>query len=175
LKAVDLIKMSLEENRDYIARAIKDLSPDELAWRPKPHSNNIAFLLWHLARVEDLWINRLILGGKSMYETDGWYKKFKTPAQDSGFGYDQAKLAAWPVPTPELLQSYTAAVREKTLAFLKTTDEKKLDEPKDFILNKATVGWALSHLISEIGEHSGQIGYLRGVMRGIEPPPPPPH
>ncbi len=147
MKAVDLIKMSLEENQEYVARAVKGLTPDELAWRPKPCSNSIAFLLWHMARVEDMWINRNILGGKSRYEAEGWYKKFGTPAQDFGLGYDEAKLDAWPVPTIELLSAYTVAVREKTLAYLKTVDETKLNEPKDFVLNKATVGWALAHLV----------------------------
>jgi len=174
MKAIELIMQSLGENREYIENAIKGLSQEELAWRPKPHSNSIAFLLWHLARVEDLWINRILLGGKEVYEAAGWNKKFGTPAQDSGFGYDVAKLNSWPVPKLALLKEYAGVVREKTLAYLKSVNEKKLDEPKDFGWRKGTVGTALSHLISEIGEHSGQIGYLRGIMRGIENPPPPP-
>jgi uncharacterized damage-inducible protein DinB len=174
LETKELVKMSLEENQGYIVRAVNGLSADELAWRPKPHSNCIAFLLWHLARVEDLWINRALAGGKEIYETAGWHRKFGTAAQDSGFGYDEAKLAAWPVPRLDLLQAYAAAVREKTLAFLTTLPAAKLDEEKDFGWRKGTVGWVLSHLVSEVGEHSGQIGYLRGLQRGIEPMPPPP-
>jgi uncharacterized damage-inducible protein DinB len=174
MKAIELIMLSLGENREYIENAIKGLSQDELSWRPKPHSNNIAFLLWHLARVEDSWINRILLGEKEIYEAAGWYKKFGTPAQDSGFGYDVEKLNSWPVPKLALLKEYADVVREKTLAYLKSVNEKRLDEPRDFGWSKGTVGTALSHLISEVGEHSGQIGYLRGVMKGIEPPPPPP-
>ena len=174
MKANELIVKSLDESRQYIAGAIKGLSQDELAWRPKAHSNSIAFLLWHVARVEDLWINRILLGGKEIYEAEGWYKKFGTPAQDSGFGYDVEKLNSWPVPRLALLKEYAAVVREKTLAYLKSVNEKKLDEPRDFGWSKGTVGSALSHLITEVGEHSGQIGYLRGVIRGIENPPPPP-
>jgi uncharacterized damage-inducible protein DinB len=167
--------MSLEENQGYITRAVKDLSPEELAWRPKRHSNSIAFLLWHLARVEDLWINRILLEGKEIYETAGWYKKFGTPAQDNGFGYDEAGLAAWPVPKLEMLQAYAAACRDKTLAYLGQLTDARLDEPKDFRWMKGTTGSGLSHLISEVGEHSGQIGYLRGIQRGIEPLPLPSH
>ena len=174
MKAIELIVTSLGESRQYIADAIKGLSQDEITWRPKEHSNCIAFLLWHVARVEDLWINRILLGGKEIYEAEGWYKKFGTPAQDSGFGYDVEKLNSWPVPRLALLKEYAAVVREKTLAYLKSVNEKKLDEPRDFGWSKGTVGSALSHLITEVGEHSGQIGYLRGVIRGIENPPPPP-
>jgi uncharacterized damage-inducible protein DinB len=174
MKAIELIMQSLGENQGYIENAIKGLSLDELTWRPKPHSNNIIFLMWHLARVEDLWINRILLGEKEIYEAAGWYKKFGTPAQDSGFGYDVEKLNSWPVPKLALLKEYATVVREKTLAYLNSVNETKLDEPKDFGWSKGTIGTALSHLISEIGEHSGQIGYLRGVQKGIEPPPFPP-
>jgi uncharacterized damage-inducible protein DinB len=174
MKATDLVATSLEESTGYVAMAVKGLSQTELAWRPKPHSNCIAFLLWHLARVEDLWINRILLAGKELYETKGWYKKFGTPAADNGGGYDVAKLDAWPVPSLSLLKEYAGTVRESTLAYLKSLTATKLDEPRDFRWRKGTVGSALSHLITEVAEHSGQIGYLRGIMKGIEPMPPPP-
>jgi len=174
MKATDLILMSLEETKGYIEGALKGLTPEELAWTPKPHSNSIAFLLWHLARVEDIWINRLIQGGKDFYETDGWYKKFGTPAEDSGMGFDVAKLKAWPVPKLELLKDYAAAVRKNTISFVRSLNEKQLAEEKDYHFFKNTVGWALCHLITEVGEHSGQIGYIKGMMKGIETMPPPP-
>jgi uncharacterized damage-inducible protein DinB len=175
MKAVDLIVISLEESSRYVSMAVKGLSQTELAWRPKPHSNCIAFLMWHVSRGEDLWINRILLGQKELYETGGWYKKFRTPPQDSGFGYDVTKLDAWPVPTLSLLMEYAGAVREKSLAYLKSLTAVKLDEARDFGWGKGTAGSALAHLITEVAEHSGQIGYLRGIMKGIEPPPPPPN
>jgi uncharacterized damage-inducible protein DinB len=174
MKVADFIEKSLDENKGYLEQAIEGLSKDELAWRVKPHSNSIIFLMWHLARVEDLWINRILLAGKEIYETGGWFKKFGTPAGDSGFGYDIKKLDAWPVPRLDLVQSYAAEVRRTTLEYLKTLNEKKLDEPKDLGWRKGTVGSALSHLVSEVGEHTGQIGYIHGIIKGIENPPLPP-
>jgi uncharacterized damage-inducible protein DinB len=172
MNVTGFIEKSLAESKEYIDQAIKGLSPEELAFRPKPHSNSIAFLLWHVTRVEDFWINRMVLGGKELYEADGWYKKFGTPERDFGFGYDVKKLDAWPVPHLELIQDYRAAVRGKTLDFLRTLNENNLDEAKDFGWRKGTIGTALSHLITEVGEHTGQIGYIRGMMKGIEPPAP---
>jgi uncharacterized damage-inducible protein DinB len=174
LNTIEFVEKSLDENSKYIYSAVKGLSQQELSFRVKPFSNSIAFLLWHLARVEDLWINRNILGEKELYDSYGWFEKFGTSAQDNGFGFDVKKLDAWPVPKLELIQSYAAAVRGKTQAYLKTVVELDLDEAKDFRWSKGTTGTALSHLICEIGEHAGQIGYIRGIMRGIEPPGPPP-
>ena len=169
----EFIEKSLAESNGYVNEAIKGLSTDQLAFRPQRHSNSIAFLLWHLARVEDLWINRILLGGKEIYELGGWYKKFGTPAQDSGFGYDVKTLDAWPIPKLELLRAYAAAVREKTKVYINALNTKKMDESKDFGWSRGTIGSALSHLITEVGEHTGQIGYIRGIMKGIEPPEPP--
>lgn len=172
MNAIDIILQSLEENEEYIQGALKFLTEKELAWSPEPHSNPIIFLMWHLARVEDFWINQALKGGKQIYETEGWYKKFKTEAQDGGMGFDVAKLKAWPVPALKLLNEYKAAVRKIAVAYISALTEKQLDEPKDFGWNKGTAGWALKHLICEVGEHSGQIGYIKGIMKGIEPPPP---
>jgi uncharacterized damage-inducible protein DinB len=174
MKANEIILKSLEENAGYIADAIKGLTKEELAWSPKPHSNTIIFLLWHVARAEDLWINRILKAGKDVYETEGWDKKFGTPPQDIGFGYDVAKLKAWPVPSLKMAKDYATAVRKTTVDYVSKLTEKQFDEPRDFGWNKGTTGSALSHLVSEVGEHSGQIGYIRGIIKGIAPMPPPP-
>ena len=103
MKITEFILKSLEENRGYIEDSIKNSVSRRTDFPAKTHSNSIIFLMWHLARIEDLWINRMLLGAKEIYEADGWYKKFGTAAQDNGFGYDLAKLAAWPAPKLALL------------------------------------------------------------------------
>lgn len=168
------IEQSLAESKEYLDRTLQGLADQDLVFHPAVHSNSIAFLLWHVARVEDLWISRVLLGGKEIYQSEGWYQKFATAPNDSGFGYDVSKLKAWPVPKLTLLRDYAAAVRSVTLGYLKTLDESKLDDPRDFGWRKGTTGSALSHLVMEVGEHTGQIGYIKGIMKGIEPPPPPP-
>jgi uncharacterized damage-inducible protein DinB len=174
MKATELVLKSLEEDGQYIADAVKGLTASELAWSPVPHSNSIIFLIWHLARIEDLWINRVLKSGNELYESENWYKKIGTPPEDNGFGYDVDKLKLWRPPALALLQEYTSAVRKTTVKYLKTLTEKQLEETKDFGWRKGTVGWALTHLVSEVGQHSGQIGYIRGIIKGIEPLPPPP-
>jgi uncharacterized damage-inducible protein DinB len=165
------IVSSMTENRDYVARAVEGLTLDELAFRPERHSNSIIFLLWHLARVEDIWINRVLKGGPELYQADGWYAKFGTAPQDMGYGFDADKLDEWPVPSLALAKAYADAVRPATLAYLKDLDLSKLDTKLLHHGNEMTVGGALAHLVTEIGEHSGQIGYLRGLQRGIEQAP----
>ncbi len=173
MKTTEFIVASLIESQDYVGQATKGLTADELSFRVKPFCNSIAFLLWHLARMEDFWTNRILSGGQEIYETEGWYKKLGTPARENGLGYDVKKLDEWPAPALELQQSYAAAVRQNTLDYLAKVDEQKLDEDRDFPWSKGTIGLALSHLVTEVAEHTGQIGYIRGILKGIEPSPPP--
>ena len=167
----EFIIASMNENRDYVARAVDGLTLDELAYRPERHSNSIIFLVWHLARVEDIWINRNLRDSEDLYVADRWYEKFGTAPQDVGFGFDVDKLDEWPVPSLKLAKSYADAVRQATLAYLKSLDLSSLDTTFLHFGNEMTVGGALAHLVTEIGEHSGQIGYLRGIQRGIEQAP----
>jgi hypothetical protein len=39
--------------RDAVHRAVDGLGPDELAFRVDPDANPIAWLTWHLTRVQD--------------------------------------------------------------------------------------------------------------------------
>ncbi len=168
----EFIIASLTESREYVDRAVAGLTIDELAFRPERHSNSIIFLVWHLARVEDIWINRVLKDGEELYTTEKWYGKFGTAPQDMGFGFDADKLDEWPVPSLKLAKEYANAVRRTTLSYLEDLDLGKLDVKMPYREQGITVGGALAHLVTEIGEHSGQIGYLRGLQRGIEQVPP---
>ena len=45
-------------NREYHLRdeAVQDLTVEELAWQPGSQSNSIGWTLWHMLRVEDMWV-----------------------------------------------------------------------------------------------------------------------
>ena len=49
----DLLADAFERVRDAVHPAANGLSPEELAFRPDPESNSIAWLVWHLTRIQD--------------------------------------------------------------------------------------------------------------------------
>ncbi len=168
MEAKELILRSLEQSQRFLTNALDGLTQEEATWSPGPECNSIAFILWHTVRVEDRSINGIIQRGNELYEAEGWQEKLGTPAKESGGRYTVEQLQAWPVPKLEVLRGYTNAVREKTLAFLNSISAEKLSEevvrpnrPAD------SVGGILSHMSTEIALHVGQIGYLRGVKRGL--------
>jgi hypothetical protein len=48
------------------------LSDDELRQRPLEGMNSLAWLLWHMARTEDMGVNLIVAGRKPVLEEEGW-------------------------------------------------------------------------------------------------------
>lgn len=160
---------SLEESQSYLEKSLNELNSEELKWAPKSDCGSIIFIFWHLARVEDFWINRALKGGNEIYDSDGWQKLLGTPEKESGFRYDEAKLQSWPSPSKETLIEYSAATRKKTLDYLSSLEEKEYLREIRLGDRVNTVMDCLTHLITEIALHVGQIDYLRGMIRGLHP------
>jgi len=164
----EVLIRSLNESWKYLIEATDGLTQEEIAWAPAPHCNSIAFILWHLARVEDAWINSIIRNSTWVYTDQGWREKLGIPAREMGFGYTEEQLKAWPVPKLEDLRGYASAVHENTLAFLESLTPEMLPDMPRPDNPEQTTGKILAHLITEIALHAGQIDYLRGVHRGLE-------
>ena len=145
------------------------LSQKELAYTPNPESNNIGFIYWHVVRAEDVWVSRFFLNEIEVYETGGWREKIGTPAEDFGIDYTAERIQTWPVPELKILNGYAKAVRKKTVDFVQNLTPEKLAEEIDVIGKPVPIRVYLAHLVTEVAMHVGQISYLRGVIRGMEP------
>ncbi len=166
MEAKELILRSLEQSQGYLTRALDGLTQEEAAWSPTAECNSIAFILWHMTRVEDLFVNRVIRREKELYEAGGWQEKLGTPVK--AYQYTVEELQAWEAPKLEDLRNYANAVREKTLAFLKSIPAEKLSEVPRPERSPDSIGATLGHISTEIALHVGQIAYLRGVQRGLD-------
>jgi len=170
MEVKEILKRSLNESWGYLAEATRDLTQEEISWTPAPHCNSLAFILWHVTRVEDIWINPVIRHSAGVYHTQGWQERLGIPAKEMGFGYTEEQLQTWPVPKLADLREYAKAVHERTLTFLKSLTPEKLLEVPRADHPEETTGMILAHLITEIALHVGQIDYLRGVHRGLDTP-----
>lgn len=169
----DIVRSSLAESQEYVKRSVDGLTGEEASETVRPECNSVAFILWHMTRAEDLWINRVILERDEVYESGGWQEKLGTPAGESGFRYTVEQLRAWPVPELDLLMGYAGDVRQKTLESLDSIPREKLADEVSFGNRRMSIGSILGHVITELALHAGQIAYLRGILRGLEPEPPP--
>ena len=167
METKEIILASLNESWGYLNRALNGLTQEEMTWAPAPHCNSLAFILWHVTRAEDFWVNDVIRRGNIIYQTEGWRERLGTP-EDGGTGYTEEQLRSWPTPKLEDLRGYARAVHKRTLALLDSVTPEELPEIPRPEHPKETVGTILAHLITEIALHVGQIDYLRGVHRGVK-------
>ena len=171
MHARKLVEDTLLEMERDMERALDGLTPEELSWRPADWANSIGFSLWHLTRAEDVWLNKWGQGVPQVLEAGGWAGKWGIPEEDTGAGYDEAKLAAFPTPPLEELLIYYRGVRQRTLAYLKGLTPERLDDPLKVAhprLEEYSIGRMFGHLVSEIAQHVGHMRYLRGLKRGLD-------
>ena len=166
MEAKELLLGSLKQSQGLLDKTLDGLTQEEFAWTPNSQCNNIAFVLWHTARVEDFFVNRVIQREKELYESEGWQEKLGTPTK--AYQFTEEELKDWPVPRMEDLRAYADRVREKTLDFLNSNPDAKLDEVPRPDKSPDSIGASMGMIVTEIALHMGQIGYLRGLQRGLD-------
>jgi uncharacterized damage-inducible protein DinB len=148
--------------------AVDGLDVDQLTSAPKSGANHIAWLVWHLARVQDHHISE-ILGAEQMWVTDGWAGRFglEPDPHNSGYGHAPADVAAVRPDSPEALLGYLDAVDEMVRGFLATLTASELDRIVDRNWDPpVTLGVRLVSIADDGLQHVGQAAYLRGLLTG---------
>jgi DinB family protein len=73
-------------------RTFGGLSEDQMRARPREDLNSLAWLMWHIARAEDIFAN-VILSGRDQVMDDGWLARLKTARRDFGIGMSKPEVA----------------------------------------------------------------------------------
>ena len=162
-----IIRMAMDEYMDELRTALDGLTPQERRFQPSPEAHHVDFTVWHMARVEDNWINRFGRGGEPLWTADGWAARMGIPEEDSGSGYDAQQVADLPVFDIDEMMAYYDAVRRSAYSFLDGLSEDDLDTGPDPERPEYTIGRMFSHVIVEESQHVGQVAYLRGLQRGL--------
>jgi uncharacterized damage-inducible protein DinB len=163
-----IIEMALTEYSDELRKALDGLTPEERRFQPSPESHHIDFAVWHMARVEDNWVQRFAQRTATIWQREGWHEKLGLPEKDSGSGYTAEQVANLPAFDIDELMRYFDAVREATVRYLAGLEAQDLDQRPDAERRPDyTVGSMFSHVIVEESQHTGQVAYLRGLQRGI--------
>ena len=165
----DIIRMALDEYMSELRRALDGLTPEERRFQPDPESHHIDFAVWHMARVEDDWVQRFAQRTDAVWNRDGWPDRLGLPAKGSGHGYNAEQVTGLPSFDIDQMMAYYDAVREATLRYLDGLSEADLDAtPHPERRPGYTVGKMFSHVIVEESQHVGQIAYIRGIQRGLD-------
>ena len=151
-----------ERARDVVA----GLSADQLTARVDGRANSIAWLVWHLARVQDDHVSD-VAGTEQAWTADGWVERFALPFEpgDTGFGHTDEQVSAVRVDDPDLLTGYLDAVHERTVAFVSGLSDADLDRVVDTRWDPpVTLGVRLVSVIDDDLEHLGQAAFSKGLL-----------
>ena len=166
------IEDALTREQEFLVEAVQDLTPEELIWRATPEANPIGWMLWHMLRVEDMWVQFYVQTQQELWERDGWNEKFGLPPRDNGFGHTQEQITNFPAVDFTELLDYGAAVRASTLEYLHGLQAEDFhvvprERRPDF-----SVASMFRQIIGEFYQHTGQIAYVKGLIRGSGAFPP---
>ncbi len=160
----EFIVDALDKENGFLMDALDGLGPDELAWQPAAAANSIGWILWHMVRVEDMWIQFFAQFETELWETEGWHEKIGLPTRDNGFGHTAEQVNNFPgVDLGEFLR-YRASVRRATLAYLDTLTPEDMERVPRERRPEMSLGAMFRQIIGEMYQHVGHIAYLRGLQ-----------
>lgn len=74
--------------------ALNGLDDYSLRVIPAEGEHSIAWILWHLARIEDVSMNMLVAGEDQLFERENWQAKINSPITDTGNSIDIERVSS---------------------------------------------------------------------------------
>ncbi len=133
---------SLELRAPIMLRIVEPLSEDQIRWAPPNNNNSIAWLLWHIAEVEDNWVRDRVYGQPRRYP-------FGTPMREAALDRYPSKAA---------LLEYFFEVRTISRQRLEQVSESDFDRlVDDPTWGGISVRQVWAGVVTSCAWHSGQI------------------
>ena len=151
---------------DLARRAVTGLTADQLVARPGPDANPIAWLVWHLTRVQDAQVAELVPADQ-VWVTGDWAAGVGLDPDpgNTGYGHSSAEVAAVRPRDGRALLDYLDAVAARSTAFVAGLDADALDRVVDRRWDPpVTLGVRLVSVVDDCVQHAGQAAYARGLL-----------
>ena len=155
----------ITELYDGVAEGLDERTLHE---RPGGTGNPVAWLLWHLARVQDHHVAHLA-DRPQVWEV--FQERFGLPndTDDIGYGHSSEQVDAIRIEDPQLLVDYHHEVTLATARYLLTVDEAELEREVDRNWDPpVTAGQRLVSIQGDCLQHLGQAAYVRGLLESTD-------
>jgi uncharacterized damage-inducible protein DinB len=166
MTSTDLLTDAFERIREAVYQVVDGLTPEQLGYRIDKGANSIAWLVWHLTRIQDDHVAG-VAGFDQVWTSAGWAERFGLPFKGSatGYGHGPDEVAAVRVASPDLLTGYFEAVHEQTARYIATLTEQDLARVVDTWWDPpVTLAVRLVSVIGDDLQHVGQAAFLRGHL-----------
>lgn len=164
MKTNELLMDAFGRIRENVEATLEGLDGGTLAWRPAGTGNSIAWLIWHLSRVEDAQVAD-VAGREQAWTAQDFVGRFNLPLdpRDTGYGHSTEQVDSVQA-EPELLLEYYDAVHRRTVEFLQDLGDRDLDRVVDTRWDPpVTLGVRLVSTLADCLQHVGQAAYAKGL------------
>jgi uncharacterized damage-inducible protein DinB len=166
MTSAELLADAFGRVREAVHEAVTGLTAEQLAYRADAGANSIAWLVWHLTRVQDDHIAD-VANIEQAWTAGGWAERFALPLQPlaTGYGHRSDDVAAVRVESADLLTGYHDAVHEQTISFVRGVKDADLSRVVDEAWDPpVTLGVRLVSVIGDDLQHAGQAAFVRGLV-----------
>ncbi len=163
--ATDLLVDGLGRVRENVHAVLEGLTRDQLAARLDADANSIAWLVWHLTRVQDDHVAGLA-GTEQVWHADGWRDRLALPFEDGdiGYGHSRDQVSAV-VADGSDLAAYHDVVHGRSVEIVGGFADDELARVVDRRWDPpVTVAVRLASVLDDCAQHVGQAAFVRGVL-----------
>jgi hypothetical protein len=164
MKSNELLLDAFGRVQEIVDVTLDGLDDDTLARRPAGNGNSIAWLIWHLSRIEDTQVASAA-GLPQVWTSQGYAGRFglPLPEHDTGYGHSSDNVDAVQAPA-DLLADYYEAVHRQTVDVLNSLGDDDLDRVVDTRWDPpVTFGVRLISTVADCLQHAGQAAYAKGL------------
>lgn len=160
----ELLSEAFGRIRGVVHSALREATIERLTFRVDPEANSMAWLIWHLSRVQDDHVADLA-DTEQVWTAGGWFDRFGLPFDREATGYGQGADEVGQVRAEaELLGEYYDAVHIRTIDFIHTLTEADLARVVDTSWDPpVTLAVRLVSILSDDLQHAGQASYAHGL------------
>lgn len=165
MNSAELLTDAFGRVRESVHGAVGGLTAERLAATLDERANSIAWLVWHLTRIQDDHVSD-VSGLEQVWTAGGWADRFDLPfhPSDTGYGHRPDDVASVRVDADALI-GYHDAAHEQTVGYVRGLSDADLDRVVDQAWTPAvTLGTRLVSVIGDGLQHAGQAAFTRGVL-----------
>ncbi|WP_377268059.1 DUF664 domain-containing protein [Peterkaempfera sp. SMS 1(5)a] len=165
--ACELLADAFDRVLETVREVLDGITPEQLTARVDDGGNSVAWLVWHLTRIQDDHVADAG-GTEQIWTAQGWYDRFGLPftPEATGYGHSSREVGKVRDVPAELLLGYHEAVHDHTVRFVAPLTSAALHQVVDDSWTPpVTLAVRLVSVVSDDLQHAGQAAFVRGVLQ----------
>ncbi len=130
--ALHATELTPDELYSFENALLDDMTEEQIRRIPRNCDHSVAWLIWHMARIEDVAMNMLLAGGPQLLKQADWPERMGITVINTGNLMDEAGVIELSAAVDiEALRAYRLAVGRQTQAIIQDLQSEQLKKKVD--------------------------------------------